>query len=150
MTFGALGEKSELVAMKSAGVSLRRIMNPLIVFVVFISVGSFMFSNYVMPIANLKSGSLLYSIQKQKPALNIKAGVFYNGIEGYSIKVEEKSDDGQSLKNIIIYNHTSRNGNDNIIIAESGSMKLTKDERFLEFKLIDGYSYLQEKGKREK
>ena len=150
MTFGALGEKSELVAMKSAGVSLRRIMNPLIVFVVFISVGSFMFSNYVMPIANLKSGSLLYSIQKQKPALNIKAGVFYNGIEGYSIKVEEKSDDGQSLKNIIIYNHTSRNGNDNIIIAESGSMKLTKDERFLEFKLIDGYSYLQEKEKREK
>jgi lipopolysaccharide export system permease protein len=150
MTFGALGEKSELVAMKSAGVSLRRIMNPLIVFVVFISVGSFMFSNYVMPIANLKSGSLLYSIQKQKPALNIKAGVFYNGIEGYSIKVEEKSDDGQSLKNIIIYNHTSRNGNDNIIIAESGSMKLTKDERFLEFKLIDGYSYLQEKEKRGK
>ena len=150
MTFGALGEKSELVAMKSAGVSLRRIMNPLIVFVVFISVGSFMFSNYVMPIANLKSGSLLYSIQKQKPALNIKAGVFYNGIEGYSIKVEEKSDDGQSLKNIIIYNHTSRNGNDNIIIAESGSMKLTKDERSLEFKLIDGYSYLQEKEKRGK
>ena len=150
MTFGALGEKSELVAMKSAGVSLRRIMNPLIIFVVFISVGSFMFSNYVMPIANLKSGSLLYSIQKQKPALNIKAGVFYNGIEGYSIKVEEKSDDGQSLKNIIIYNHTSRNGNDNIIIAESGSMKLTKDERFLEFKLINGYSYLQEKEKRGK
>ena len=150
MTFGELGEKSELVAMQSAGVSLRRIMNPLIIFVVFISVGSFMFSNYVMRIANLKSGSLLYSIQKQKPALNIKAGVFYNGIEGYSIKVEEKSDDGQSLKNIIIYNHTSRNGNDNIIIAESGSMKLTKDERFLEFKLIDGYSYLQEKGKRKK
>ena len=147
MTFGALGEKSELVAMKSAGISLRRIMTPLIVFVLFISVCSFMFSNYVMPIANLKSGSLLYSIQKQKPALNIQAGVFYNGIEGYSIKVEEKSDDGQSLKDIIIYNHTSRNGNDNIIIAKSGSMKLTKDERFLEFKLIDGYSYLEEKEK---
>lgn len=150
MTFGALGEKSELVAMKSAGMSLRKIMNPLIVFVIFISIGSFLFSNYVMPIANLKSGSLLYSIQKQKPALNIKAGVFYNGIEGYSIKVEEKSDDGQTLKNIIIYNHTSRNGNDNIIIAKSGSMRLTKDEQFLEFKLFDGYSYLQEKEKRGK
>ena len=153
MTFGELAEKSELVAMKSAGISLRRVMSPLIIFVLFISIGSFMFSNYVMPIANLKSGSLLYSIQKQKPALNIQAGVFYNGIEGYSIKVEEKSDDGQSLKDIIIYNHTSRNGNDNIIIAESGSMILTKDERFLEFKLIDGYSYLEEKeksGKRKK
>ena len=150
MTFGALGEKSELVAMKSAGMSLRRIMNPLIIFVFFVSIGSFIFSNYVMPIANLKSGSLLYSIQKQKPALNIKAGVFYNGIEGYSIKVQEKSDDGQTLKNIIIYNHTNRNGNDNIIIAKSGSMRLTKNERFLEFKLLDGYSYLQEKEKRGK
>ena len=150
MTFGALGEKSELVAMKSAGMSLRRIMNPLIIFVFFVSIGSFIFSNYIMPIANLKSGSLLYSIQKQKPALNIKAGVFYNGIEGYSIKVDEKSDDGQTLKNIIIYNHTNRNGNDNIIIAKSGSMRLTKNERFLEFKLFDGYSYLQEKEKRGK
>ena len=150
MTFGALGEKSELVAMKSAGMSLRRIMNPLIIFVFFVSIGSFMFSNYVMPIANLKSGSLLYSIQKQKPALNIKAGVFYNGIEGYSIKVEEKSDDGQTLQNIIIYNHTNRNGNDNIIIAKSGSMRLSKNERFLEFKLFDGYSYIQEKEKRGK
>ena len=103
-----------------------------------------------MPIANLKSGSLLYSIQKQKPALNIKAGVFYNGIEGYSIKVEEKSDDGQTLQNIIIYNHTNRNGNDNIIIAKSGSMRLSKNERFLEFKLFDGYSYIQEKEKRGK
>ena len=148
MTFGALGEKSELIAMKSSGMSLKRIMNPLIVFVVFVSVGSFFFSNYVMPIANLKSGSLLYSIQKQKPALNIKEGVFYDGIEGYSIKVEEKSDDGQSLKNIMIYNHTNRNNN--VLIAKSGSMSLTKDERFLKFQLFDGYSYLQEKEKRGK
>ncbi|MEE2699837.1 MAG: LptF/LptG family permease [Bacteroidota bacterium] len=147
MTFGALSEKSELVAMKSAGISLRRILNPLLLFVVFVSSSSFLFSNYVMPIANLKSGSLLYAIQKQKPALNIKEGVFYNGIEGYSIKVEEKNDDGSTLKSIIIYNHTKRNGNDNIIIAESGSMKLTKDERFLEFRLLDGYSYLEEKEK---
>lgn len=150
MTFGALSEKSELVAMKSAGISLRRILNPLIIFVIFISISSFIFSNYVMPIANLKSGSLLYAIQKQKPALNIKEGVFYNGIEGYSIKVEEKNDDGSALKGIIIYNHTKRNGNDNIIIAKSGSMKLTKDERYLEFRLFDGYSYLEEKEKRGK
>lgn len=150
MTFGALSEKSELVAMKSAGISLRRILNPLIIFVIFISISSFLFSNYVMPIANLKSGSLLYAIQKQKPALNIKEGVFYNGIEGYSIKVEEKNDDGSSLKGIIIYNHTKREGNNNIIIAESGSMKLTKDERYLEFRLFDGYSYLEEKEKRGK
>ncbi len=148
MTFGTLSEKYELIAIKSAGMSLRRIMNPLIVFTVFISVGSFLFSNYVMPIANLKSGSLLYSIQKQKPALNIKEGIFYDGIEGYSIKVEEKSDDGQSLKNIMIYNH--RNENNNVLIAKSGNMSLTKNERFLKFQLFDGYSYLQGKEKRGK
>ena len=150
MTFGAFGEKSELVAMKSAGISLKRMMSSLFIFVLFISIGSFSFSNYVMPVVNLKSGSLLYAIQKQKPSLNIKAGVFYNGIEGYSIKIEEKSDDGKLLKNILIYNHTSRNGNNNILIAKSGSMRLTKDEKFLEFKLFDGYNYSQEKDKRGK
>ena len=150
MTFGAFGEKSELVAMKSAGISLKRMMSSLFIFVLFISIGSFSFSNYVMPVVNLKSGSLLYAIQKQKPSLNIKAGVFYNGIEGYSIKIEEKSDDGNLLKNILIYNHTSRNGNNNILIAKSGSMRLTKDEKFLEFKLFDGYNYSQEKDKRGK
>jgi len=150
MTFGSLAEKSELIAIKSAGISLRRTMKPLIIVVIIISFSSFLFSNFVMPIANLKSGSLLYSIQKQKPALNIKEGVFYNGIDGYSIKIEKKSNDGQSLKNIIIYNHKSNNGNNNITIAKSGSMRLTKDEKFLELILNDGYSYLQEAGRKNK
>ena len=150
MTFGSLAERSELIAIKSAGISLRRTMNPLIFLVIIISFISFLFSNFVMPIANLKSGSLLYSIQKQKPALNIKEGVFYNGIDGYSIKIEKKSNDGQSLKDIIIYDHKSNSGNNNITIAKSGSMRLTIDERFLELKLNDGYSYLQENGRKNK
>ena len=92
MTFGNIGEKNELLAIKSAGISLKKCMYPLSVLVVFLSIGSFLFSNYVMPIANLKAGTLLYDIRKQKPALNIKEGVFYNGLKGFSIKIDSKNE----------------------------------------------------------
>jgi len=95
-----------------------------------------------MPIANLKNGSMIYDIQKKKPALNIKEGIFYKDIEGFSIKVSKKEADGKTLKNIIIYDHTAKNGNDKIIIAESGIMQLTKNERFLELILYNGHSYI--------
>ena len=151
MTFGALGEKSELVAMKSAGMSLRRIMNPLIIFVFFVSIGSFMFSNYVMPIANLKNGSMIYDIQKKKPALNIKEGIFYKDIEGFSLKITKKDADGKILHDIIIYDHSTRDGNSKVIIAKSGIMQLTKDEKFLELILFNGHSYIDipERGRKK-
>ena len=72
MTFGNIAEKNELMAIKSAGISLKKCMKPLLVFIIIISAFSFLFSNYFMPYANLKAGSLLYDIRKQKPALNIK------------------------------------------------------------------------------
>ena len=142
MVFGELGENYELAALKSAGISLTRILFPLTIIVVIISYASFLFSNYVMPIANLKNGSMIYDIQKKKPALNIKEGIFYNDIEGFSIKVAEKLSDGKTLKEIIIYDHTSRNGNDKVIISESGIMQLTKDEKYLELILYNGHSYI--------
>jgi lipopolysaccharide export system permease protein len=85
---------------------------------------------------------MIYDIQKKKPALNIKEGIFYKDIEGFSIKVTKKDDDGKTLKNIIIYDHTANNGNDKVIIAESGVMQLTKDEQFLELILYNGHSYI--------
>ena len=142
MVFGKLGENYELAALKASGVSLTRILYPLTVFVIIISYSSFLFSNYVMPIANLKNGSMIYDIQKKKPALNIKEGVFYKDIEGFSIKVTKKDADGKTLKGIIIYDHTSSNGNHKVIIAESGIMQLTKDEQFLELILYNGHSYI--------
>ena len=141
MVFGKLGENYELVALKSSGISLIRILLPLTIFVIIISYGSFLFSNYVMPIANLKNGAMIYDIQKKKPALNIKEGIFYKDIEGFSIKVAEKDADGKTLKDIIIYDHTAKNGNDKVIISESGIMQLTKDEKFLELILYNGHSY---------
>ena len=142
MVFGKLGENYELVALKSSGISLIRILYPLTIFVIIIGYSSFLFSNYVMPIANLKNGSMIYDIQKKKPALNIKEGIFYKEIEGFSIKVAEKGADGKTLNNIIIYDHTAKNGNDKVIIAESGIMQLTKDEQFLELILYNGHSYI--------
>ena len=142
MVFGKLGENYELVALKSSGISLLKILFPLTIFVIIIAYGSFLFSNYVMPIANLKNGSMLYDIQKKKPALNIKEGIFYKDIEGFSIKVAEKDSDGKTLKDIIIYDHTAKNGNDKVIISESGIMQLTKDEKYLELILYNGHSYI--------
>ena len=152
MVFGKLGENYELVALKSSGISLLKILFPLTLFVIIIAYGSFLFSNYVMPIANLKNGSMIYDIQKKKPALNIKEGIFYKDIEGFSIKVAEKASDGKTLKDIIIYDHTAKNGNDKVIISESGMMQLTKDEKYLELILYNGHSYIdiaENKRKRE-
>lgn len=150
MIFGKLGENYELVALKSSGISLLKILFPLTIFVIIIAYGSFLFSNYVMPIANLKNGSMLYDIQKKKPALNIKEGIFYKDIEGFSIKVAEKDSDGKTLKDIIIYDHTAKNGNDKVIISESGIMQLTKDEKYLELILYNGHSYIDITGSKRK
>jgi len=150
MVFGKLGENYELAALKSAGISFSRILLPITIFVLFISYSSYLFSNYVMPIANLKNGSMIYDIQKKKPALNIKEGIFYKDIEGFSIKIADKDADGQTLHDIIIYDHTSRDGNSKVIIAKSGIMQLTKDERFLELILYNGHSYIDIPDKKRK
>src|SRR6218665_1443515 len=84
MTFGNLGEHFELSALKSSGLSLQRIMFPLIVGIVLISIAAFYFSNNILPHTNLRAGSLLYDVRESKPALLFKDGVFNNSIEGFS------------------------------------------------------------------
>jgi lipopolysaccharide export system permease protein len=150
MVFGKLAEQYELVALKSAGISLTRILFPITLVVLTLSYGSFLFSNYVMPIANLKNGSMIYDIQKKKPSLNIKEGIFYKDIEGFSIKINDKNTSDNTLKDIIIYDHTSKNGNDKVIIAEKGIMQLTSDEKFLELILYNGHSYIDLPNKKKK
>ena len=150
MVFGKFGEQYELVALKSAGISLYKLLLPLVLFVLVISFCSFLFSNYIMPIANLKNGSMIYDIQKKKPALNIKEGIFYKEIEGFSIKVNEKDRDGIILKDILIYDHTSNDGNNKMLSAKSGKMQLTIDEKFLELTLYNGHSYIDIPEKRRK
>ena len=141
MTFGNLGEQYELVALKASGISLRRIMKPLVVLSLVISLMAFLFSNYVLPIANLKFHSLLYDVRQQKLTLNIKEGIFYNGIEGFTIRVASKDQDKNILHDIMIYNHSQRQGNTQLTIAKWGTMEMAPDKSTLIFKLYDGFNY---------
>ncbi len=141
MTFGNLGENYELVAMKAAGISLRTIMKPLVILSIAISIMAFLFSNYVLPIANLKFHSLLYDVRQKKLALNIKEGVFYNGIDGFTIRIGSKDQDKNIIRDVMIYNHTKRMGNTQVTIAKWGKMELAPDKSTLIFTLYDGYTY---------
>ncbi|SDO09874.1 lipopolysaccharide export system permease protein [Pedobacter steynii] len=144
MTFGTLGENYELVAIKSAGVSLQKAMMPLLVLIGFIAIGSFLFSDVMLPKANLKFGSLLWDIRNKKLSFLIKEGVFNNSIPGYSIRVDKKGSDGVSLEGVMIYDHTSNNGIAKIIIAKEG--KMASDEKNLLLKLKNGVRYEESSG----
>ena len=141
MTFGSMGEYCELTAIKASGISLQRIMFPTIVLVLFVSAGAFFFSNNVLPFTNLKMRSLLYDVRQQRPELQIRPGEFYSGIENYSIRVDNKDPETNILYGIKIYDHTIRKGNKNVIIADSGYMKMTVDERNLIITLWNGIMY---------
>jgi lipopolysaccharide export system permease protein len=141
MTFGNLGEFYELTAMKSSGISLIRIMMPLIILIVFMSFGAFAFANNVLPVANLKMRSLLYDIQRKRPAFNIVEGIFYNGIEGFSMRIDSKDPNTNMLYGIRIYDHTERKGNTLVTIADSGFMKVSADDTYLIFTMYHGRSY---------
>lgn len=141
MTFGNLGENFELVAIKSAGISLFRFMRPLIVFIGVISICAFLFNNYVIPVANLKSFSLLYDMRKQRPAVNIRAGIFNKEFDDYVIRVGEKGADGQTIRNVVIYDMTGGRDNGNVVLARDGKMYATPDKKFLVFELHNGWRY---------
>ncbi|MDX9942322.1 MAG: LptF/LptG family permease [Bacteroidales bacterium] len=141
MTMGSMGEHYELVGFKSAGISLRKILWPMVVISLFLVVVAFYFSNNVLPVANLKMYSLLYDVRQQRPAFNIMEGVYYKGIENYVIKVEDKDSDGTTLRDIKIYDHTDKRGNVNLTVAEWGTMLVTPDKRTLVFTLYNGTNY---------
>jgi lipopolysaccharide export system permease protein len=141
MTFGNMGEFYELTALKSSGISLRRIMFPLIILVILISAGAFFFANNVLPVTNLKMKSLLYDVRNQQPGVQITEGVFYNGITNYVIRVNRKDANTDMMYDIKIYDHSSRKGNVVVIVADSGRMKMTADRRNLVVTLWSGYKY---------
>lgn len=144
MTFGNLGEFSELTAIKSAGISTWRAMRPVLVFVCLITLFSFWYNNEVAPWANLKGYSLLYDIKTAKATLNIKEGIFYNDLPGYNIKVDKKFPNGKSLKGLVIYRHppTDYNaGNREVILADSGLMYTINNKSYLVFELYNGNQY---------
>jgi lipopolysaccharide export system permease protein len=145
MTFGNLGETFELVAIKSAGIGLLRFMRPLLVVAILLSGMAFMFNNYVIPVANLKMKTLHYDLVNKKPAFDLKEGVFYTTIPNYSIKVARKEKDS-ILHDVVIFENAS-GPQDNIIVAERGVMRVSKDKQFLELTLMNGWRN-EERGQR--
>jgi lipopolysaccharide export system permease protein len=146
MTYGSLGENYELVAIKSAGISLRRAMAPMLGVVTLLSITAFVFSDYMLPIANLKYYSLLYDARQQKSANFLPEGIFSGSFPGYSIRVKRKDADGQTLHDIMIYTKNASQNNTDVLLAKSGKMYRTPSGQFLVLKLEDGVSYSEAAG----
>ncbi|MDR2868560.1 MAG: LptF/LptG family permease, partial [Bacteroidales bacterium] len=111
MTFGNLGEKYEIVAIKSAGISIKTMMLPLAILTLMISIGAFSFSNWVVPKAFVKMKTLLVDIQEQKPALNIEEGTFYGGFDNFIIRIGKKGSNNEKIEDVLIYDHSKQQGN---------------------------------------
>ncbi len=129
MTYGNLGEQYELVAIKSAGISLQKSMRPLIGIMIIISSCAFFIANNLIPVANLKMFALLYDVRQKKPTVNIKEGVFFNDIEGYSIKIGKKDKDERTIHDVIIYANDKNGVNISVMTAEHGTMDMSGDKR---------------------
>jgi len=141
MTFGNMGEFSELTALKSSGIPLQRIMRPLVFLISLLVIISFLFSNYVLPYSNRQARSLLYDIRRKRPDINLQAGTFNNDIDGYSIKVTSKDPFTNRLDKLIIYDHTKRKGNVSVTFADSGYIKVTPDESAMLMILYNGSTF---------
>jgi len=146
MTYGTLGENYELVAIKSAGISLTRAMYPMIIIVSILSISAFIFSDYMLPVANLKYFSLLYDVRQQRSATLLPEGVFSNSFPGYTIRVEKKGPDGQKLYGIMIYQKNDALNNTSVTFAKEGVMYRTARDQFLVLKLRDGVRYEETPG----
>jgi lipopolysaccharide export system permease protein len=146
MTFGNLGESFELIAIKAAGIPLIRFMRPLFIFTIFLAGIAFLFSNNIIPVTQMKLTNLKYEIIVAKPAIDLKEGVFYDKIDGYVIKLGKKESNDSVMRNIAIFE--KRFGlQDNLIMAESGVMRVSANKKFLEFIMYNGWRY-QERGRR--
>ena len=141
ITFGNLAEKNELTAMKSSGVSLHRILFPLSLFALGLSALTFVLANNVMPIANLKTSTLIHDIQAQKLALNIEEGIFYRDIDNYILRVGKKDKDNQTIHDVLIYDHTRNTGLTTLTYAKHGSMVMSENKQYLILTLEDGFLY---------
>ena len=141
MTLGTLGENNELIAIKAAGISLKRVLVPLGITCAIISVGAFFISNDLMPIAFNKIYTLRDDIGRTKEEIKIPTGTFYNGIDGYILRVNERNDETGIMHGVMVYNHTGNKGNTSLTIADSAMMKMSKDKSYLSFVLYSGTNY---------
>jgi len=139
MTFGSLGEQYELIAMKAAGISIKKLIFSLSIFALIISCGTFWFSDNVSPKAYIKMKTLLRSIVDQKPTLSIEEGVFYSGFDNFIIRVGKKDRNNVDIYDVLIFDHTNYQGNTTFTYAKKGKMEINDDKTFMLFYLYDGF-----------
>ncbi len=141
MTFGNLGESLELLAMKSAGISLFRIMQSLTIFIAAVCIGAFFFSNNVIPYAQRKMWTLMFSIRQKSPELEIPVGEFYSGIQGWNIYVRDRDNRTGRLEKLMIYDYSNGFDNASVTTADSAYIRLTADKKNLKLTLYNGESF---------
>ncbi len=140
MTLGSFGENNELLAMKAAGIPLLRILSPLMILSLFISVAAFFASNNLIPVAYENIYTLRDDIGKTKEEIKIPTGIFYNGIEGYTLRVLSR-DENDVMHNVMVYDHSKGRGNISLTIADSGIIDMSEDKTNLTFTLFNGTNY---------
>jgi len=141
MTLGTMSENNELIAIKSAGVSLTRIITPIMIASAFISVGAFYASNNLVPMAFNQIYTLREDIGKTKNEIKIPTGTFYDGIDGYVLRVGSRNDATGMMYDVMVYDHTSNKGNVFVTLADSATMKMSSAKDYLAFKLYEGCNY---------
>jgi len=150
MTFGNLSESFELVAMKANGISLLRALRPIFLLMCFLAVVNFFFLNFVMPAAKLEQSAMLLEFRQKKPTFSIDEGVFYQGIDGFAIRIGKKEKDNQTMRDVMIYEFKKDDSKRlNVIKAKYGTMILTDKDRLLNLTLYDGVRYEEMTGATE-
>lgn len=145
MTYGNLGEHHELTAIKASGIALTRILRPVWLVSLVLAFTAFWFNERIVPKANLKAYSLLWDVRQKKLALDIRPGVFYNGIPNYTIKVDKKvGPENDILMGVMIYDHTQKSGNATVMLADSGRMFTRFGGQYLCFELFRGHTYVEQ------
>lgn len=147
MLVGGMAERSELTALNALGQPFLYMFRPLLIFAFFISVVSFLVSNFAIPYSNLKTTSLMYDIIKKKLNINIQEKTFFSEIEGYSIRVEKKNSDG-SMSNVLIYDYTDKKGVNKVFTSEKANMKTFENEMAFSIELINGSSFTLDKNEK--
>ena len=139
MTIGSMGENNELIALKAAGVSVSRVMAPVMVAAVFISIGTYYVINELVPVAYNQIFTLRDDIKKTKNEIKIPDGVFYDGVEGYVLRVDNTAPDGM-MNGVMLYDHHGK-GNTRLTIADSAEIRMSKDKSYLTIKMYNGTNY---------
>ena len=141
MTFGALGENFELTAMKASGISLGRILLPIMVACALISVGAFFINDRLVPYSINQIYTMRDDFGRTKSEIKIPVGTFYDGIDGYILRISDRNKESGMMYDVMVYDHLSDRGNVNVTVADSALMKMSKDKDYLTFQLYNGTNY---------